>query len=165
MVAAGPMSIPDPGKGHGGERVRRARGGAPAAALGLRAVSAAECRRGRPLISGDGNSRRPSDGMGADRGRAGAAGHFRAGLRDGALRGCAAAFAALRNVIKDLGASARTAIHSPPATVDDNALPLLVTDPTARSNPVVPVLDDNRLRDFGIELTSVNRNGQDTDAS
>ena len=165
MIATGPMSIPDPGKGKGGERVRRARGGAPAAALGLGAVAVAECRRGHPLTSGDGDGRRPFDGRGADRGRAGAAGHSRAGLRDGALRGCAAAFAALRNVIKDLGASARTAIHSPPATVDDNALPLLVTDPTARSNPVVPVLDDNRLRDFGIELTSVNRNGQDTDAS
>jgi hypothetical protein len=27
------------------------------------------------------------------------------------------------------------------------------------------VLDDNRLRDFGIELTSVNQSGRDTDAS
>jgi hypothetical protein len=49
-------------------------------------------------------------------------------------------------------------MHSPPATGDDHPLPLLVTAPTARSDPVVLVLDDNRLRDFGIELTSVNRN-------
>jgi hypothetical protein len=129
------------------------------------AVAVAERRRGRPLTSGDGDGRRRPDGGGADRGRAGAVGHSRAGLRDGALRACAPAFAALRIVIKDLGACARTAIHSPPATVDDHALRLLATDPTARSDPVVLVLDDNRLRDFGIEPTSVNRNGQDTDAS
>jgi hypothetical protein len=125
----------------------------------LGAVAVAECRRGHPLTSGDGDGRRRPDGGGADRGRAGAAGHSRAALRDGALRACAPAFAALQIVIKELGASARAAIHSPPATVDDRALPLLVTDPTARSDPVVLVLDDNRLRDFGIELTSVNRNG------
>ena len=87
-----------------------------------------------------------------------------AGLRDDAVRACAPAFAPLQIVIKELGASARAAIHSPPATVGDHALPLPINDLTASSNPVVLVLDDNRLRNLGTELISVNRSCEDADA-
>ena len=87
-----------------------------------------------------------------------------AGLRDDAVRACVAVIAALQTVITDPGASARTALHSPGATGEDHALPLPINDLTASSNPVVLVLDDNRLRDLGTELISVNRSCEDADA-
>jgi hypothetical protein len=55
---------------------------------------------------------------------------------------------ALQTVLKDLGASARTARQSPGAIVEDHALPLLINDLTVISDPVVLVLGDRRLGDF-----------------
>jgi hypothetical protein len=74
------------------------------------------------------------------------------------------AIAALETVITALVASARTALHSPGATAEDHAGPLPINDLTALSDPVVLLLGDNRLRDLGIELISVNRSCEAADA-
>jgi hypothetical protein len=64
------------------------------------------------------------------------------------VRACAPVTVALQTVLKDLGASARTARQSPGAIAEDHPLPLLINDLTAISDPVVLVLDDRRLRDY-----------------